>query len=318
LKNYVPANYDGKDYILPLRSIEGRIDFPAASPFNDEQFKDTDALKQCSYFKEVIDTFKCEKEAIRLMDLPAGRSVNTHTDLNCGYEDGVFRVHVPIITNESVCFTLDNHDLYMKYGEVWYTNVNLPHSVANEGQTNRVHLVIDCKRNEWSDRLFKSLGYDFFALSLRIILLFTLVSGVKMKMIKALIISAILVCVKIYFFALPWFSKMTCELDEKKVKKQRIEMIGTYSGEIRGSSNILKSKLNVTIDTSRMIFDGQLPKELNSEYLFDLDFINVGYLATIAGAYYEIEIDKMNKDSLIFIIYETLDVNYTVKLKTDP
>jgi hypothetical protein len=95
-------------------------------------------------------------------------------------------------------------------------------------------------------------------------------------------------------------------------------MIGTYSGEIRGSSNILKSKLNVTIDTSRMIFDGQLPKELNSEYLFDLDFINVGYLATIAGAYYEIEIDKMNKDSLIFIIYETLDVNYTVKLKTDP
>lgn len=161
LKNYVPANYDGKDYILPLRSIEGRIDFPAAVPFNGELFKDTEALKDCSYFREVIDTFLCEKDAIRLMNLPAGRSVNTHTDLKCGYEEGVFRVHVPIITNEKVCFTLDNHDLYMKPGEAWYTNVNLPHSVANEGQTNRVHLVIDCKRNEWSDKLFESLGYDF-------------------------------------------------------------------------------------------------------------------------------------------------------------
>jgi Mg/Co/Ni transporter MgtE len=49
----------------------------------------------------------------------------------------------------------------MQPGEAWYTNVNLPHSVENKGQTNRVHLVIDCIRNEWSDELFKSMGYDF-------------------------------------------------------------------------------------------------------------------------------------------------------------
>ncbi|HBR53656.1 MAG TPA: aspartyl/asparaginyl beta-hydroxylase domain-containing protein, partial [Flavobacteriaceae bacterium] len=42
-----------------------------------------------------------------------------------------------------------------------YTNVNLPHSVTNTGSTNRVHLVLDCIRNEWSDKLFASVGFDF-------------------------------------------------------------------------------------------------------------------------------------------------------------
>lgn len=161
LANYVPENYIGKDYILPLRSIEGRLDFPVAVPNSAEQFKDTIALEQCAYFKEVINTFLCKKEAIRLMNLPAGRSINTHTDHDCGYEDGIFRVHVPIITNKEVRFTLNNQDLMMRSGEAWYTNVNLPHSVTNKGQTNRIHLVIDCIRNEWSDILFASLGYDF-------------------------------------------------------------------------------------------------------------------------------------------------------------
>jgi hypothetical protein len=33
--------------------------------------------------------------------------------------------------------------------------------VSNDGQTDRIHLVIDCVRNDWSDQLFTTLGYDF-------------------------------------------------------------------------------------------------------------------------------------------------------------
>jgi len=161
LQNYVPANYNGKKYILPLRSIDGRLDFPSAIPDNPDAYKDTIALQQCPYFKKVIDSFLCKKEAIRLMNLPPAAIVNTHTDHNCGYEDGVFRIHIPILTNEQVYFTLNNEVLIMRSGEVWYTNVNLPHGVENKGQTDRVHLVIDCIRNNWSDTLFKSIGYDF-------------------------------------------------------------------------------------------------------------------------------------------------------------
>ena len=161
LKNYIPANYNGEKYILPLRSIEGRLDHPAAVPNNADAYKDTPALKECAYFKKVIDTFLCEKETVRLMSLPPGGVVNLHTDYMCGYEDGIFRIHIPIVTNEAVQFTLNGQVLKMGVGEVWYTNVNLPHSVKNEGNTNRVHLVLDCIRNAWSDDLFGSVGFDF-------------------------------------------------------------------------------------------------------------------------------------------------------------
>ena len=62
LKNYIPENYDGEDYILPLRSIEGRLNMIAALPDNTENYEDTIALDQCPYFKEVIASFLCKKE----------------------------------------------------------------------------------------------------------------------------------------------------------------------------------------------------------------------------------------------------------------
>ena len=161
LQNYVPSNYNGRNYILPLRSVNGRMDIPTAKASLEENYQDTEILDECQYFKSASDTFLCEKTAIRLMNLPAGEKVNVHTDYECGYEDGMFRVHIPILTNDDVRFTLNNVVLKMKPGEAWYTNVNLPHGVVNEGPTDRVNLVMDCIRNDWSDQLFASLGYDF-------------------------------------------------------------------------------------------------------------------------------------------------------------
>ena len=161
LGNYIPENYDGKNYILPLRSIEGKINMPAALPGNDHNYRDTEALEACPYFRQVIDTFLCRKETVRLMNLPAGKKINEHTDDTSGYEDGYFRIHVPVVTNDQVDFWLNGKVLNMRAGEAWYTNVNLPHSVENNGATDRIHLVIDCLRNDWSDKLFESMGYDF-------------------------------------------------------------------------------------------------------------------------------------------------------------
>lgn len=161
LRHYVPQNYEGDNYTLPLRSIEGQLDFAVALPNNSNRFEDTAALLDCTYFKKVIDTFQCQKEAIRLMNMTPGRIMKTHTDYQCGYEDGVFRVHIPILTNDKVCFMLNNKRLIMQPGEAWYGNFNLPHSVRNDGNTDRVHLVMDCIRNEWSDSMFEAIGYDF-------------------------------------------------------------------------------------------------------------------------------------------------------------
>lgn len=159
--HYVPANYSGSNYILPLRSVGGNIKHVMATPNVTDQYKDTEALHGCEYFQEVIDTFKCKKEAIRIMNMTPGEEMKVHTDFNCGYEDGFFRTHIPIKTNDQVLFQLDNTLVKMLPGETWYINANLPHGVKNEGTTDRVHLVLDCVRNEWSDEVFSAAGYDF-------------------------------------------------------------------------------------------------------------------------------------------------------------
>lgn len=119
---------------------------------------ETPFLKECPYLKEVVSTFKSSLISVRLLNLEKDSIIKPHRDHKLGYEDGCFRLHVPITSNNKVTFLLDNEVIDMQLGECWYTNVNYIHSVSNLGATNRIHLVIDLERNEWSDNLFFSLA----------------------------------------------------------------------------------------------------------------------------------------------------------------
>ncbi len=130
-----------------------------------EELKPTEALTQSPYFQEILGTLKCTILSARILRLEVGSSIKPHRDYNLGYEDGCFRLHIPIITNPRVEFMVGGHRLSMLPGECWYTNVNHIHSVANYGDQDRIHLVIDGARNHWSDELFFSLAPEeaFFA-----------------------------------------------------------------------------------------------------------------------------------------------------------
>lgn len=142
-----------------LRSVSGKESDILATP--RVSYQDTPTLEKCPYFKEIIDSFDCPKETVRLLSLSPGSYIKEHKDADGGYEDNFFRVHIPIQTNEKVIFRLNGQTLSMKPGECWYANFNLPHYVSNEGENDRIHLVLDCLRNDWSDKLFAELGYDF-------------------------------------------------------------------------------------------------------------------------------------------------------------
>jgi hypothetical protein len=75
--------------------------------------------------------------------------IKEHTDHKLGFEDGEVRVHIPVVTNPDVEFVLNNVRVDMKEGECWYHNFNLPHHIANRGQSDRIHLVVDCVVNDW-------------------------------------------------------------------------------------------------------------------------------------------------------------------------
>ena len=67
------------------------------------------------------------------------------------------------MTDAAVVFIVDGHPIPMQQGECWYADFDRPHSVKNESAQERIHLVIDGKRNGWTDTLFAAAGYDFEA-----------------------------------------------------------------------------------------------------------------------------------------------------------
>ena len=152
--HYNTSDYSGKWTSIALMSQSGKSDAIYASPNSAEKLIATEILNSCTYFKEILDGFLFEKTAVRLLQLAVGAEVKPHSDNCLGYEDGSFRLHIPIITNSEVEFILDGKRLVMNEGECWYIDANFIHSVANRGSHDRIHLVIDGERNEWTDALF--------------------------------------------------------------------------------------------------------------------------------------------------------------------
>lgn len=122
------------------------------------EMKETPALQNAVYLKEVLNYFKAPFLSARLLRLAPNAFIKPHKDYNLGYANGCIRLHVPVITNASIEFILDGNLLKMQPGECWYTNVNYTHSVANNSNSDRIHLVLDLYCNEWTDKLFFSLA----------------------------------------------------------------------------------------------------------------------------------------------------------------
>ena len=152
------ADYHGDWKVIALYAVNGEASNIFAYPTPESVISETPILEACPYFKEVINTFKCRILTARILRLGAGAQIKPHRDHELGYEYGNFRMHIPITTNPGVQFVLDGNELQMIPGECWYTNVSYVHSVNNTGNSDRVHLVIDGERNEWSDELFFGLA----------------------------------------------------------------------------------------------------------------------------------------------------------------
>lgn len=116
----------------------------------------TEILGRCPNIAAVLERFECRIRSARLLRLAVGSVIREHTDHNLALEDGELRLHLPIATNPGVTFVVAGSRIDMQPGELWYTNVNLPHRVSNEGERDRVHLVLDCVVDDWVEGLFRT------------------------------------------------------------------------------------------------------------------------------------------------------------------
>jgi quercetin dioxygenase-like cupin family protein len=77
-----------------------------------------------------------------LVRLKAGHSIAEHQDKNFSLTHS-HRVHLPIVTNDEVMFTVGSETINMRDGQVFEINNRRMHSVHNNGDEDRVHLILD-------------------------------------------------------------------------------------------------------------------------------------------------------------------------------
>lgn len=158
--HFVPEHYEGRWRVAPLRAPADAV-HPIQMIYPNpgcDAFVDTPILARCRYFQEVLAAFECGLEAARLMSLGPGSKIREHRDHELSVEEGVVRLHVPIVTGAAVCFYLNGEPVPMRPGECWYLRLSDPHRVDNDGPDERVHLVIDARVNGWLLGLLRAAG----------------------------------------------------------------------------------------------------------------------------------------------------------------
>ena len=155
-RHFVTQNYQGDWSVIALRGPAGAR-HPIQMIYSDPTataFEDTPMLAACPYYRTVLDSFACPLQAVRLMRLTPGSVIKEHTDHDLCFEQGSVRLHIPITTNDGVVFELNRRRVILEAGSCWYLRLSDPHSVANRGDADRVHLVIDAGVNEWVEAAF--------------------------------------------------------------------------------------------------------------------------------------------------------------------
>ena len=150
-EHFVKQNYDGDWSAIALRAPRGET-HPLRMIYSDpgcSDFVDTPALAAAPYLRQVLAAFACPLLSARLMRLAPGSLIKEHKDHDLAYEEGKVRIHIPVLTNERVDFSLNGVRCVMPAGSTWYLRLCDPHSVANRGTGARVHLVIDAAVNAW-------------------------------------------------------------------------------------------------------------------------------------------------------------------------
>ena len=138
---------------IPLISLEGEFNDAVHGPM-----RPTTALQRCEYIQQIMTRFDEVFGRSRLMRLESSHDVPPHVDVNYHWFNHV-RIHIPVTTSEDVLFYCRDKHVHMAAGECWIFDTWSEHTVKNNSDKTRVHLVLDAagsprfwelvERGEW-------------------------------------------------------------------------------------------------------------------------------------------------------------------------
>tara|TARA_B100000085_G_C18358217_1_gene437175 strand:+ start:124 stop:714 length:591 start_codon:yes stop_codon:yes gene_type:complete len=137
----------------------------------------TGALNHTPYFKEIYDNFETEIMSFRLLRRGPQSSYGLHNDKDIG--EDTLRFQIPIISNDKSWLCTTNYDeidegwteensydmisfgkrfegnyrcYKLPVGRIYHFDTRKIHTLFNEGDSDRVTLLIDLKKNQWVDK----------------------------------------------------------------------------------------------------------------------------------------------------------------------
>ena len=110
-----------------------------------------DSINHASNVISKLTNSDCKIIRFIITNLPANTTVDTHRDAAYSFK-AYNRVHIPIITNDKVLFTVDDETINMPVGEMYeINNGDKLHGVVNNSNQDRLHIILD-----WHDKQIKS------------------------------------------------------------------------------------------------------------------------------------------------------------------
>ncbi len=85
-----------------------------------------------------------------LAKLAAGSYIDEHTD-GAGSNLLAHKIHIPLQTNNDTTMTVNGQTKHLQKGHAYEVNNIVPHSVENNGKTDRIHLVFEVFDNTCID-----------------------------------------------------------------------------------------------------------------------------------------------------------------------
>ena len=148
-------DYHGQWQVMPLRGLTCHNNaHPLLQAFeiscdNPQDYMDYPVMEQVPGVGNLLAQLGCGVLSARLMKLAPGSRISPHRDHGLCFSKGQVRLHLSLVSDEQVTFTVDGKVVPIYEGELWYINADKLHSVVSHSKENRIHLVVDCLSNEW-------------------------------------------------------------------------------------------------------------------------------------------------------------------------
>jgi len=121
-------------------------------------------LDQLPELKKLVDSFGLENVLmINFYNLAKNSHQHPHRDMYGNSLLNVTRVHIPLQTNPKSFLEVEKNRYHLGLGEFWMLDTSGTHAAINEGNEDRIHLVIDLKYSPDTKQYFpkKSINQKF-------------------------------------------------------------------------------------------------------------------------------------------------------------